>query len=371
MKKICLLGLLMCLSAVASATHLMGGEIQAKHLNGFTYEITVILYLNKQNGGAAVEAQEQVLVCLENTENVRINRTSTEPMPGVAFAVKCTYRTTYTFAAPGTYTIRSILDNRTNNILNVNLASPSQESSGVIQTTLNTNFPNTTPSLPNPVLLTGVRQVFTTPLATTDVDGDSLAYRVTRVLRRNGAACQAATPDPTYRFPNDLTQEGTFRAENAALIWNAPTRVGSYLYALVMEEWRQGVKISETLRESLVLVTDQGGTPVTLPPYEVVGFHPSDPITSLTPLEFTTADMALNLYPVPSEEWLHVEVQSRRPASHLIELLNVQGRTLDQVHFTEPAPQRSHSFRVGTLPQGVYLIRVRGEQQSLTRKFVK
>lgn len=370
MKKFFLVALL-CIGSTASyATHLLGGEIQAKNISGLTYEITGVLYLDIQNGTPATNAQTEIILCLGDGTQMKALRMSSEDLPGL-LVNRSTYRVRYTYSAPGQYTIATKLDKLTNGILNLG-PPPTQELQMVIQTTLNTAVPNTTAAAPIPTFTTGLRQVFSLPLATTDPDGDSLAYRLVKVLAA-GQECAPNFPSNNYMFPNEVTRQGTFRLDRPAakLVWNAPAQIGLYAYAYVTEEWRQGVKIAESWRTNALFVTDQNSSTNPIPPFEPVQVEFEGIITALPPQEFLPAALNMVVYPVPSHDYITVEVSTRKPSAFVIELMDLQGRILRQKDFKTPALQHAGEFSVGTLPKGMYLIRARSGEGTLTRKLVR
>jgi hypothetical protein len=370
MKKFFFFVLLCIGSTTTYATHLLGGEIQAKNISGLTYEITGVIYLDNQNGKPAADAQTEIIFCLGDGTQMKAERISSEILPGL-LVNRSVYRIRYTYPAPGHYTIATKLDKLTSNIINLGTV-PTGGLQMVIQTTLNTTVPNTTASAPAPTFTTGLRQVFSLPLATTDPDGDSLAYRLVKVLAP-GQECAPNFPGNNYIFPNEVTRQGTFRVDRPAakLVWNAPAQIGLYTYAYVTEEWRQGVKIAESWRTNALFVTDQNSSSNPIPPFEPVQVGFEGIVTALPPQEFLSAPMNMVVYPVPSQDYITVEVSTRKPSASVIELVDMQGRILQQKDFKTPTVQCVGKFLVGTLPKGMYLIRARSGATILTQKFVR
>jgi hypothetical protein len=367
MKKLYLLGLLLGGLAPAHATHLLGGEIQARNVSGLTYEITALLYLDVRNGQAAADAQSEVTLCLGDGRQVVAKRTGTEPVPGIAGLQRSTYQVVYTYAAPGQYTISSTFEKFASGILN--MPAPPQEQAMVIQTSLNTSVPNRTAQAPEPKFTTGLRQTYTLPLATTDPDGDSLAYRIVRILNSN-PDCGATYPNSAYVFPNEVTREGTFKIDRTSLTWNAPTRVGAYTYAYVTEEWRQGSKVAESWRTNTLYVTDQSGAVNPIPPYEPVQLYESGLVTG-TAQEFLPANLNLHIYPIPSDDWIRVEVNSRKPATLVIELMDAQGRVLQKADVGQPVSRHVQEMNMQHLARGIYFVRARSNEGAVTKKVVR
>ncbi len=368
MKKLCALALWLTCSVSAHATHFLGGEIQVKHVTGLTYDLTTVLYLDIQNGQAAASAQGEIVLCLGDGKEILVKRSSSETLSGTPTVNRSIYRFQYTFAAPGTYTISSSFEKFANDIINLPVSS--QEQAMVIQTLLNTTLPNTTAPAGAPKFTIGLRQQFSLPLATTDPDGDSLAFRLVKLLRSD-FDCSPSSPDPTYLFPNEVTREGTFRIDRTAslLLWNAPTRVGAYTYAYVTEEWRKGTKVAESWRTNALFVTDQSGSAGPLPPYEPVQYFEQGLVTSIH--ESGSGRMSVLVYPVPSQDWIRVQVDTRTPSTLVIELLDVQGITVRQAHSSSPVSSHEFEMNVKSIPKGIYFLRAKSPKEIQTKKILR
>ncbi len=369
MKKLSLLVIACCLACAAHATHLLGGEILAKNTTGLTYEISGVLYLDLVNGQSAANAQTDIVLCLGDGIQLLVKRVSSEKLEGSPNVSRNVYRVVHTYAAAGKYILTAKLDNLANGILN--LQAPSQELPMVLQTTLNTAMANTTAQAPNPKFVSGLRQVFTLALPNTDPDGDSLSYRLAKILSQP-QDCQPTIPGNNV-FPNEVAREGTFKIDRtkATLVWNAPTYVGLYTYAYVTEEWRKGVKVAETWRTYVLTITDQNSATNPVPPFEPASVEFGGVITGLAPQEFLSSNISMKIFPVPSAETITVEVSTRQPSATLIEMVDLQGRVLQKADFKDLASKRSQEFRTSDLAKGVYLIRVRSDDATLTRKFVR
>jgi len=131
------------------------------------------------------------------------------------------------------------------------------------------------------------------------------------------------------------------------------------------------VKVAETWRTYSLTITDQNSTSNLVPPFEPVLVDFSGVITALMPQEFLLANISMKIYPVPSAEFITVEVSNRQPSTTLIEMVDLQGRILQKADFRDVASERSQEFRTSDLAKGVYLIRVRSVEGTLTRKFVR
>ncbi len=124
---------------------------------------------------------------------------------------------------------------------------------------------NRTPVLLNaPVDIAAIGQRYIHNPGAFDADGDSLAYRLT--IPQKGSSTRLNGEDVVYDDPN-VSKPGpkengqspsTFgiNARTGDLIWDAPATAGLYNVAFIVEEWRNGVKIGEIVRDMQIIVVD-------------------------------------------------------------------------------------------------------------------
>lgn len=253
----------------AQATHVRAGEITARRISStsLTYEITFTGYFDMQNGKPAADAQVDVDIFVGSVGPFKVPR----KMPIADIGNNTTrneYTFTYTFPAPGRFEISTNLDKRNNNILNIG-PPPTQELSFYIKSTLVINASlgqNRTPVLLNaPIDLAAVGQKYIHNPNAYDADGDSLAYRL--VVPQEGIAGRPTGKNVQYKDPNlegapGATENGktpaTFgiNALTGDLTWDAPAVPGYYNVAFVVEEWRNGIKIGEIVRDMQIIVVE-------------------------------------------------------------------------------------------------------------------
>jgi hypothetical protein len=370
MKTITLLILVVFSSVAAQATHLIGGYVQAKSAAGsaLTYEITAALYMNEIS--AAVDQAVSVSICFGDGTSAVASRQSRTFGTNRAFSLNI-YRITHTYAGPGTYALTVSMANRTgvNNIANA-VSIPL-----TLGTTISVNSATAnqtpTPDFPNTGFLIGLNQKATISLKATDADGDSLVYGLARALTgpaNEGCGRQVVA---NYQFPNDVTRQGTFKLANRTgeLVWNAPTKEGAYSIVMTIDEYRNGLFISQTTQEITLTVADMPGTPGSIPAYEPAIEGTSSIITATTP--FIDSDLTLTAFPNPVDDRLQVVIQSSNPATATIQLWDVAGRQLHKLNFTKPARQHEQMISMGSLTPGVYLIRAEVNGRVLQQKVVK
>ncbi len=273
------------------ATHLRAGEITAKRISSttLTYRVTLTTYTDEINGKAANDSEEEVSFYFGYSTSqvvaIKVKRRIKQLIS--PSTVRNVYDTTFTFPAPGRYTISCGIINRNERTLN--LPQPSENISFFVQTTLviNASFGlNSTPVLLNiPVDSAGVGRRFIHNPGAFDIDGDSLAYRLTIPQKDRGNATGVGEFIANYRDPNQvgnspiLNEAGsgpaTFRidARTGDLIWDAPQVPGQYNVAFIIEEWRKApdgsyIRIGEIVRDMQIIVvaTDNKRPELVVPP---------------------------------------------------------------------------------------------------------
>ncbi|MET7259483.1 T9SS type A sorting domain-containing protein [Dyadobacter jiangsuensis] len=366
MKSVYRILLLVLLSAYAHASHLRGGEILARHLSGQTYDIRVKIYLDTQTGQSAAEALNSVTVCMGDGAIKEASRLSmTTVSKGVSVGE---YQVNYTYPAAGIYQISTALDTRTNQILNLPQA---ELTSQFLWTVIDTQSANSTPVLPDLEFEAGVRQVFSIDLKPIIADNDSMGVKVVRLSRPSPGTCGVRMLDHSYRFPNEVSATGTFKVDAAQkkLVWTAPEVVGNYLFAMVVTEWRDGIKISESYREGMVTVIDRPGDTVEVPPYESSEY--GGVITSTPVVSSSEVSMAVQAYPVPTENFVTVKAYSKQRDIIRLQLIDMNGRILTEIASKTPEISVQEVFDMRNLARGMYLIRASNAKDSVTQKVLR
>lgn len=264
---------------VVKATHLRAGEITATRTSStqLTYKVTLTTYTDQINGRAANDGQETVNFYFgfstSRVENYKVTRKKKFLInPSTMCNV---YDTTFTFPAPGRYTISCGIVNR--NERTINLPQPSENISFYVQTTIviSPSFGlNSTPVLLNiPLDSAAVGTRFIHNPGAFDIDGDSLSYRLTVPQKDKGVDTGIGEVINGYRDPSTvgpppvLNEAGsaaaTFRIDplTGDLIWDAPREIGQYNVAFIVEEWRKApdgsyLKIGEIVRDMQIIVVE-------------------------------------------------------------------------------------------------------------------
>jgi hypothetical protein len=360
----------LCTSSVY-ATHLLGGEIRATNLSGQTYKISAQIYFDASpGGGPATEGQSSILVCFGDGNTAEVKRTSLTRLAGDQKDIAVgTYDINYTYPAAGTFQISTNITNRTGNLLNFD---GSVNTGMFLWTVINTQIINTTPVLPVPIFTAGARQVFQIDLKPAGTDADSISAHLQKVSKTSPGTCGVRSINDTYLYPNDVSKKGTFSIDqmNKKLVWNAPDLQGIYIYAVVIDEWRDGVKISETYREGLITVTDKPGSTVEIPPYIPGGI--TGPVTGLPDSEGGNLSLLAEVFPVPTEDFLTVSVSSAAPTGLRVEVINLSGQIVRVIKTSEKQTLWSQQMDLRRLSKGMYIIRITDDEgKFITKKIVR
>ncbi|MDA1119944.1 MAG: gliding motility-associated C-terminal domain-containing protein [Bacteroidetes bacterium] len=280
----------------SSAFHIVGGELEMIHIEGFTYEINLVQYFDR-NQQFNPGAEDTIRVYIyRNSDRVlmRINRlikAFTQPVfytnPDCAIAQLETERVFYSssitldpeqFSDPAGYSI--VWERCCRNDAIVNIINPL--GTGI---TYELTFPpivkdgepfiNSSPTLFPPLSDFGcVDELYYIDFAGIDIDGDSIAYSVAEPLNSSSAT---AVPPPQFPNPNRkvvwvpginntniIPGNPSLNINSKGFITVRPTDPGLYVFAALAEEYRDGVKIGQVRRDFQLLVVD-GCTPGNAP----------------------------------------------------------------------------------------------------------
>ncbi len=231
------------------ATHNRAGEITFRHLSGLTYEFTITTFTYSLS---AANRSELTIEWGDNTASVAplIQRNT---LPNYYY--HNIYTATHTFPGPGIYNVLVQDPNRNVGVQNI------PNSVNVvfsITTTLVINsfigFNNSPDLLNPPKDRAALGHIFIHNPSAYDPDGDSLSYKLTVCTGQNG------NPINGYSLPN---ASDTLYVDPVSgdLVWNAPTDTGKYNIAMNIEEWRNGVKIGNIVRDMQIEVFKTDNNP--------------------------------------------------------------------------------------------------------------
>lgn len=274
MKKAIFAILLFGITTGLKATHNRAGEITYRQISQYEFEftITTFTYTLSAADRDALEVQWG-----DNTYSIA-QRASKLELPD--FYRKNTYIARHKFPGPGTYEIVMQDPNRNFGVVNI------PNSVNVIfsiKTTMVINpvlGANSTPVLLNyPIDKAAVGRTFIHNPAAYDIEGDSISYKLTVCTKENGI------PIENYSFPK-ASKKLYVDSITGDLVWDAPVDSGIFNIAMNIEEWRNGVKINNIVRDIQVDVLNSKNNPPENPPLKDICIVAGDSIR----LTFTSID---------------------------------------------------------------------------------
>lgn len=234
-------------------THNRAGEITYEQISDLTYAITITTFTYTES---PADRSELEVRWGDNTTSIA-GRYEKVRLPNFYFRNK--YSAKHTFPGPGTYEIIVQDPNRNFGVLNI------PNSVNVIfsiTTTLviNSNVgSNNTPVLLNPPIDKAAKgHVFIHNPSAFDYDGDSISYKLTICRGENGV------PIENYTFPRSSNKPIYIDEITGDLVWDSPVDTGIYNIAIDVEEWREGIKIGNIVRDMQVDVYNTDNTPPVL-----------------------------------------------------------------------------------------------------------
>jgi len=271
--RILLLWLCICSTYYSYATHVRAGEITARRVSDrdLTYELTLTTYHDEIGGRMASDGQNDVTFCIRpfngGTGTTLLVQRTRRVSINVATSMNI-FSKQFTFSSPGVYVISVGIENRNDGVRNM---SNSVNTPFYVETVLVINASlglNRTPVMLNPPLDSArVGQKFCHNPAAFDADGDSLSYRLSIPKQGTPGTCINRNVngyrDPALGVDPDAKNElqnapATFTINpiTGDLCWDAPASPGVYNVAFIIEEWRDGVKIGEVVRDMQIVVAD-------------------------------------------------------------------------------------------------------------------
>lgn len=364
------------------ASHLKGGNIQVSQVNdqNLTYEITVTIYSDLTLGIRAYMEQKEIPVCFGDgssgiASRVNGNGNGEEISNSIG---KSIYKIQHKYASNLTaYRVYVALLSRNQTIRNIKNA---DYVPFYIETLFNPKAINSTPILNNDigVLYAKVKQVFVYNPKATDIEGDSLSYRLTMARTSTSNDCSTlGIPIESFKQPNEVNEVGTFKINELTgdLTWNAPTQIGIYTCSFMVEEWRKGIKISLTVRDMEIVVKDEAGETATIPPFEAVIKAPIVNEVSNQALVLSTeneviSDMEFTIFPNPSSGVFKAEIITKLPSKVVFQLFDNSGKLLQEFKHTNVGLTHFQEFNVEAFSEQMLILKVINGIHSITKKVI-
>lgn len=244
-KLLLILGLFFCLAFTAKATHQRAAEITYIWLGGNAYEFTLTCYTYSPSPAGL--QRDSLLVQWGDGLEEYIPRVVLQDL-GDDYTLNV-YKKIHNFASSGSFTISMEDANRNFGVVNVpnSVMVPMHiETELVINPFLGNN--NSVQLLNAPVDKGCVGKLYLHNPSAYDPDGDSLSYRLVTCKGQEGIDIAGYTlPQASHSFEID--------AVTGELRWDVPVLQGEYNVAIMVEEWRHGVKIGSVIRDMQILIS--------------------------------------------------------------------------------------------------------------------
>ena len=244
MRKLFFVVFLLMLALPAWATHQRAAEITYEWKGGNTYEFTLTCYTYTPSP-AGVQ-RDSLLVLWGDGFGDYVPRVVYQEL-GDDYTLNV-YRMVHNFSSSGTYVISMEDPDRNYGVINV----PNSVSVPMyIETELVINpflgYNNSVQLLNAPVDKGCVGKPYYHSPAAYDPDGDSLSYRLVPCKGLNGEDI------PGYSYPQ-ASSLFDIDPVTGVLMWENPMLQGEYNVAILIEEWRHGVKIGSVTRDMQILI---------------------------------------------------------------------------------------------------------------------
>ena len=244
MRKLFVVCLFLMMVLPAWATHQRAAEITYEWKGGNAYEFTLTCYTYSPS--AAGMQRDSLLVMWGDGFGDYVPRVVYQNL-GDDYTLNV-YRMIHNYSSTGSYVISMEDPDRNYGVVNVpnSVSVPMYiESELTINPFLGHN--NSVQLLNAPVDKGCVGKPFYHTPAAYDPDGDSLSYRLVPCKGANGEEI------PGYSYPQ-ASSLFDIDPVTGILQWENPVLQGEYNVAILIEEWRQGVKVGSVIRDMQILV---------------------------------------------------------------------------------------------------------------------
>jgi hypothetical protein len=268
MKKIILItSLLIGFISTGYSTHLMGGEIVVQHDSGDDYQVLLTLYRDASAGTAFIQTIQSFVLEDQNGIQTVFSMSlssGTHPVFGLQQGTMLPMSTypaeiyffdsILTLPTNGTYTLTWTNCCRNAAILNLPNALSNDMTLSTSFKVDNSQFSSTPYFMVMPVINVPVNTPWQYNPLPFDPDLDSLSWYL-------GSPNSGSSAIPGYTLPaSDPNGVISIDAVTGTISWTA-SLVGNWVYTVICEEWRNGIKIGEIRRDMQFIVLGSGSIP--------------------------------------------------------------------------------------------------------------
>ena len=244
--------------ASLQATHQKAAELIVEHVSGYTYRARLYTYTFTQTD---VDRPQLEIGWGDGTTSI-LNRSREVLLDNdTKFNY---YEGTHTYAGPGSYTLYMEDPNRNSGVVNV----PNSVLTFMYISTTITISPWLGDGNSSPVTTRRpvddqacLGQRYEHNPAAYDPDGDSLSYKLIPCRGEGGESI----PGFTYPAASDTFM---IDSKSGTLVWDAPMAQGEYNAAILIEEWRNQVKIGDVTRDMQIIVRACDNRPPSIETWE-------------------------------------------------------------------------------------------------------
>jgi gliding motility-associated-like protein len=272
--KILIISIILLTSNDLFATHNRAGEITFQQIGDLKFRVTITTYTKSSSAQADRDSLE---LFWGDGKSEWLKRSNGPANQGVELGndiKKNIYIGEHTYPGMGTFKLSMTDPNRNSSILNVNPPFSDQVPFH-LETTLRIldaffSGYNTSPILSNPPIDEGCKdQVFKHNAGAFDLEGDSIAYRL--IIPLQGAG----DPVINYFFPQNTpnttgSNTCTIDPFTGTLTWDKPVLAGEYNVAFIIEEYRNGLLISSTIRDMQITIENCNNRPPVIDPLDEI-----------------------------------------------------------------------------------------------------
>ncbi|MDP4281933.1 MAG: hypothetical protein Q8867_07245, partial [Bacteroidota bacterium] len=227
------------------ATHERAAEIIYHHVSGLTYEINLISYTFTPSPANAY--RDYLTINWGDGTSSDIPRVKITHLPNnIQYNL---YIGQHTFPGPSTFIISCEDPNRNGGILNIpnSINIPMYIYSELTISPFIGGYCNSPVLLIPPIDNGCVNEPFYHNPGAYDPDGDSLSFRLVTCLGADGLPIAGYTLPPATHSIHMDSITGDF-------FWDSPPQQGEYNIAILIEKWRNGIKIGSVLRDMQIII---------------------------------------------------------------------------------------------------------------------